>query len=568
MLQNISIRDFAIVPQQELEFRAGFTAITGETGAGKSLVVDALGLLSGKRADSDLIRDGADKAALSAEFELISRHPALEWLRRAEMEDDTNCLLRRVISRSGRSRAWINGTPVTLNQLQELGGLLIEIHGQNEHIRLNQTAERFRLLDSASDYQDMLSRVSDAYSAWCSARSELDRLRQASVLDPAEIELLSHQLQELESSALSAEEIQQLESEHRRLTSGNEFMSALEYAGRSLADTADGSGTLGIVEQINRVVSTLEPVSEADARLAEAVRMLREAAINCEESRQSVERIISNVDLSPQRLEAVEKQLSHLHDLARKHRVDLEDLQQACDSLAERIETSRTLESRLSVCMEAETRALETYRKTARALHDSRIKRARSLSAAITEAMQGLAMEGGLFEIEVTHLPQGDPTSRGSDQISLNVSGTAGIAPGPISKVASGGELSRVSLAIKVAHHQMRNASSDEDAMAPVQVFDEVDAGIGGDAANAVGQLLRAVADGGQTLCVTHLAQVAARAHHQIKIEKLSDQKTVTVNATPLAAVAREEEIARMLSGKVSDNSLAHARELIKESAA
>ena len=473
-----------------------------------------------------------------------------------------------MISKSGRSRAWINGTPVTLNQLQDLGSLLIEIHGQNEHIRLNQPAERFRLLDYAGGYEKQLARVSDKYRDWRAAHSELERLRQSSVLDPAEIELLAHQLAELETFALPGDEVKKLEQEQNRLSRGNEFQAALEFASNSLADTSNSSGTLGIVEQINLIVTGLNPISDADGRIGETIRMLEEAAINCEEARQNIQRISSQVDLSPERLATVEQQMSQLYALARKHRVAMNELLQARDSLQERIEASRSLETRLVVCEEAVARSLETYREAALELHTARLDRAQSLSMAVTEAMQGLAMEGGQFEIVVEHQAQGEPSNRGSDRIALRVTATPGVSPGPLSKVASGGELSRISLAIKVAHFRMKDVSSAAGAATPIEVFDEVDAGVGGDAANAVGRLLRSVAEDSQTLCVTHLAQVAARAHHQIKIEKLSDKDKVSVEARQLATVAREEEIARMLSGTVSDNSLAHARELIESSAA
>ena len=566
MLQNISIRDFAIVPAEELEFSDGFTVITGETGAGKSLIVDALGLLSGRRADTDLIRQGSEKAELSAEFELTENHPAHEWLCQAEMEDDCNCLIRRVISRSGRSRAWINGTPVTLNQLQELGTLLVEIHGQNEHIRLNQTEERFRLLDGGGEYSDVIEQVTSDYRTWHAARSELERLRQTAVLDPAEIELLTHQLSELEAAALPPEAVADLEKEQRRLSRGHEFSAALESSDQIL--TGGGPGDGGVVDQLHQAMSNLADIKDDDARIADAASMLQEAAINCEEALQSIQKIISDVDLSPERLNEVEQQLSQLHDLARKHRVALEDLLKAREDLAERIETSRSMESKLAACEESEKEALEAYRKSSAMLSKRRTTRAAVLEKAITNVMQGLSMEGGSFGIEVVHDVNGVPAIRGSDQIILVVSGTAGAEPGPLGKVASGGELSRVSLAIKVANYQLRDDAANQPGISPVQIFDEVDAGVGGDTANAVGRMLRAVADGAQTLCVTHLAQVAARAHHQVKIEKSSKQDEISVNAMRLEPLAREEEIARMLSGKVSENSLAHARELIENSAA
>jgi DNA repair protein RecN (Recombination protein N) len=568
MLQNLSIRDFAIVRQQELEFSSGFTAITGETGAGKSLIVDALGLLTGKRADTDLIRQGADKAELTGEFQLDAGHPALDWLSDAEMVDDRHCLLRRVISKSGRSRAWINGTAVTLNQLLDLGAHLVEIHGQNEHILLNQSAERYRLLDGGGGYDEALESVAERYKGLRSAQIELDRLREASVLDPGEIELLKHQLKELERFAVSAEAVVELETEQRRLNQGSEFIAALEFSEQALADAPDGAESPGVVDQINRVVARLEPLGDSDRRIGEAVRMLREAAINCEEARQSVQRAGAEFDLSPERLESVESHLGQLHDLARKHRVGMDELIGARDALAERIEASSSLESRLVKCEDAVKQALAADRQAAAALHEQRRERASQLSEAVSEVMQGLSMEGGQFEIEVELQPESEPRQRGSDRIALNVSATPGIQPGPLSKVASGGELSRICLALKVAQHRMRKAGEKARSVMPVQVFDEVDAGVGGDAANAVGRELRAVAEQAQSLCVTHLAQVAARAHHQIKIEKSSGKHEVSVTATPLAAPAREEEIARMLSGKVSDSSLAHARELIENSAA
>ena len=564
MLQNISIRDFAIVPREELEFADGFTVITGETGAGKSLIVDALGLLSGRRADTDLIRQGSEKAELSAEFEILESHPAHEWLCQAEMENDSSCLIRRVISRSGRSRAWINGTPVTLNQLQDLGSLLVEIHGQNEHIRLNNTDERFSLLDGGGNYASELERVSEDYIAWHSARSELERLRQTAVLDPAEIELLTHQLSELESAALPPEAVTELEKEHRRLSRGHEYSEALECSEQVLS----GGTGVGVTAQLHQVITSLSDISDGDSRITEARDMLREAAINCEEAQQNIQKIISDVDLSPERLSEVERQLSQLHDLARKHRVALEDLLQAREDLAERIETSRSLELKLAECETAEQEALRAYHESSRALSLKRGKRAATLDEAITGVMQDLSMEGGSFKTQVVHDPEGEPGVRGSDRITLLVSGTPGVEPGPLGKVASGGELSRISLAIKVANFRMRNDAKRTADSVPIQIFDEVDAGVGGDTANSVGQMLRDIGGGAQTLCVTHLAQVAAGAHHQVKIEKSSAKDEISVNAIRLEPVAREEEIARMLSGKVSENSLAHARELIENSAA
>lgn len=565
MLQHLSIRDFAIVPRQDLDLESGFTVITGETGAGKSLIVDALSLLSGRRADTELIREGAEKAELNGEFDLGEHHPATAWLREAEMDDEHSCLLRRVISRSGRSRAWINGTPVTLNQLAELGALLVEIHGQNEHIRLGDPDARFQLLDHGGGYDKELVAVEQTYGSWHACDAELERLRSASALDAGELELLQHQLKELETSALPADAVAALESEQKRLAGGTELMSALEYASRALSDSSDDDAP-AIAEQLYQVVASLEPLEEADPRIAEALAMIRESAINCEEARKVVEQVGSDIDLSPERLREVEAQLGALYDLSRKHRCTIEELEQARDALAERIEQSSTLESRIAHLEKQREEALEAYVQAESRLHKARSKRAAALGKAVSSQMQTLAMEGGQFRIEIEPLTDARPSPRGRVRIALMVSANAGVSPGPLRKVASGGELSRISLAIKVANRELREQAGRNDP--PVQIFDEVDAGVGGDTANAVGSLLRTIAGDAQTLCVTHLAQVAARAHHQVKIEKSTEGKQLSVNATVLENVAREEEIARMLSGKVSDSSLAHARELIKDSAA
>jgi DNA repair protein RecN (Recombination protein N) len=554
MLSFIQIRNFAIVEALDLEFRGGFTTITGETGAGKSILVDALGLLKGNRADTGAIRSGAGRAELSAEFELGEDSSALSWLRDRELNNATTCLLRRIVSDSGRSRAWINGTAVTLQQLAELGDLLVEIHGQNEHIHLVRSDEQFRLLDGAASHDSALEAVQSCHLAWDRLEKEKQSLLSESPLDAGDTDLLQYQLRELEGALLSPDLFTELEQEHRRLARGSEIIKALEFAQASLE-----SDQTGIGDAIHAVAERLRDHASLDPDIADAVQLLGEAVINCEEARSSVSNAISRMDLSPERLAEVEQKLSGQHDLARKHRVEPEQLAEVLQSLQNRLERAGTLDKRLQNIETELEKALQDYRHAAQSLHEARSSRAHSLAADVTDLMQELGMEGGQFKFEVVHEPDCVPSARGSDRLELTVSANPGTAPGPLRRVASGGELSRISLAIKVA--------SKAGDPAHTQIFDEVDAGIGGDTANAVGALLKSLSVGGQSLCVTHLAQVAVCADQQIQVQKSSDGQLTRVETTLLGESERIDEIARMLGGRLSDQSRAHASELLATAA-
>ncbi len=467
MLSFLQIRNFAIVETLDLEFIGGFTAITGETGAGKSILVDALGLLKGNRADTAAIRAGAGKAELSAEFQLAKNSKALAWLKNAELDDGAGCLLRRLISENGRSRAWVNGTAVTLQQLSELGDLLIEIHGQNEHIRLVHSKEQFRLLDDHGAHNKKLETVERGYQEWKKLELEKQLLLDESPLDAGDSELLQYQVRELDDAMLPPGKLQALETEHRRLARGSELMAALEFARRSLE-----SDKTGIGDTLNAAIDRLQEYASLDPLIDEAMKLLNEAAINCDEARNSIQGAISGMDLSPERLLEVENKLSMQHDLARKHRVQPEQLGEVLNKLKERLERAGSLDKRLSAIDPKLDQALQSYRKKAQALHQVRHSRAAILSKAVSSLMQELGMQGGRFEFEVQYDGSASPTSGGNDRLELRVSANPGTPPGPLRKVASGGELSRISLAIKVA--------SKCGDPAQTQVFDEVDAGIGG----------------------------------------------------------------------------------------
>lgn len=554
MLSFLQIRNFTIVESLDLDFTAGFTAITGETGAGKSIIVDALGLLKGKRADTTAIRTGAQKAELSAEFELAEDSRALAWLRAAELDTGNTCLLRRLVSDNGRSRSWINGTAVTLQQLTELGDLLVEIHGQNEHLRLVRSDEQFRLLDGCASYETELNTVRSSHDAWSRLEQEKSSLLGESPLDAGDLDLLQYQLRELEATVLTADEFLKLETEHRRLAKGGEIVSALEFAQAELESEQRGIG-----DSLHAATERLRGLVSLDPHINDAVQLMGEAAINCEEARSSIGTALSQMDLSPERLTDIEQKLGAQHDLARKHRAEPEQLTEVLQNLQTRLERASTLEQRLGDIEQELVNALHLYQKAAKALSEARTFRANELAARVTDLMQELGMQGGQFIFEVRHDPAAVPSARGSDRLFLSVSANPGTAPGPLQKVASGGELSRISLAIQVASKAREPAHT--------QIFDEVDAGIGGDTANAVGALLQSLSVGGQALCVTHLAQVAVCADQQIQVQKSSDSGLPQVETTLLDKDERVSEIARMLGGRLSDQSRAHASELLATAA-
>jgi DNA repair protein RecN (Recombination protein N) len=550
MLNLLQIRNFAIIESLDLELGQGFTAITGETGAGKSIMVDALALLMGGRADTGAIRAGCEKAELTAEFELEPQSLALAWLKKTDLADGEQCLLRRLVNANGRSRAWINGTNVTLAQLQELGEHLVEIHGQNEHIRLVKPSEQFRLLDSEAKCARHRDNVRTAFEAWNQIELELQKLDHESSLDAGEQDLLQYQVKELENTVLSATAFKESQAEHELLSRGKDVILSLESA-RELIEQ-EGSG---IADKLQESIRQLDRHAALDTDINNALSALNEASINCEEARASLQSALSRISLNPERLAELEKSMGRLFDLARKHRVEPIDLEMVLESLRERCEQASTQGERRLALIEQQKILLQNYRSAAKALDQARQTRATKLSTAVSDLMQVLGMEGGRFKLNVIYGPQSQPSHRGDNQLELLVSANPGIEPGPLKKVASGGELSRISLALKVA--------SKVGEPVPTQIFDEVDAGIGGETANSVGRLLQSVASNGQALCVTHLAQVAVCADQQFKVMKNAEENVTQVATNLLNEKERVEEIARMLGGRLSEQSRAHARELL-----
>ena len=559
MLKHLQIRNFAIVPSLDLDIHEGFTAITGETGAGKSILVDALGLLLGDRSDATWVRPGAERAELTAEFTVEHNKEARDWLEDTELSADGDCLLRRTINANGRSRAFINGSPVTVAQVQALGSLLVEIHGQNEHMRLTKSAEQFKLLDGSGSYAAEIKNLGTAHAEWRRVSAELDALDRDSPVSASDLEFLGFQLAELQQHDLSADAITTLQTEHDRLAAGGALLEALTASIEALEPEAV-SDNGGVNAGLHSALGQLHEFTPLDTDIREACNMLEEAAVNCGEAIGSLRAARERVDLDPSRLHSVAETLGQLHELSRKHRVPMDGLEAVMVALVERIERAGSSGKR-RIELEKELQArLSDYRQAAEQLHQQRKKHAAELSSRVTALMADLGMSGGTFELAVKLDQQTPPSPRGDDKLAINISANPGQPPGPLNKIASGGELSRISLAIKVA------TAGGGDSV--TQIFDEVDAGIGGDTANAVGRLIQRLSQSGsvgngQALCVTHLAQVAVCATHQLQVRKESGEETTIVDTNLLGTDERVDEIARMLSGTISDQSRAHAGELL-----
>lgn len=549
MLRSLSIRDFAIVDRLELEFAPGFTALTGETGAGKSILIEALALALGDRSDALAVRQGAERAEVSAEFDVDGNARFAQWLQATALGgDDGACLMRRVIDRAGRSRAFLNGRAVTLAQLREAGELLVEIHGQHEHQSLLRAATQRDLLDAYGELEALADDVARSFGEW-SRRHELRMRfeRDASVL-AAEREELEWRARELEALGISSEEWVALAVEHSRLTHGARLTEAAQYGLEALSE-GDESG----LSRVNRVIARLEDVIGYDPKLREIVEMLQPAQAQIQEAVYALRRYGERLDIDPGRLREVEQRLDAVHGAARKHRVDPERLPELLADARGRL-AELGAGGDLASLRGAEDEAHGTCIALAKTLSARRSKTAIRLSQQVTEAMQDLAMAGGCFETGL--VPLDAVTRDGLETVELRVAAHAGIAPQPISRVASGGELSRLSLALQTV--------ASRAAQVPTLIFDEVDAGIGGRVAEIVGRMLKQLGKRHQVMCVTHLPQVAAAADHQWQVSKAAVNGAILSRVVALDREQRVEEIARMLGGvRITATTRRHAAEML-----
>ncbi len=554
MLRHLSIKDFAVVRATELEFGPGMTVVSGETGAGKSLMVDALGFLSGLRADSGVVRHGASRAELSAEFTLAQDSPARQWLLDNELDDEEQCQLRRVIRADGGSRAFINGRPVPVSQLTELAGFLVEIHGQHDQQALLSRPSQLALLDAYARNDSERAAVRAATQAWQALLDERDALsQQGDVSD--RIGFLEHQLGELQREDLEPASVSNLTNSHRRQAHATALIEACQRAGGILNGDDDAPSLLTLLQQVR---NELARVSQHEPRLGEVDGMLDAAGIQLHEALAQLDRVQDDLDSDPEAFEDIERRLGRLHDLARKHRVPMEELIGTRDRIETELEQLRGADERLARLAGEIDKAASRWQTEAAHLSSSRQTAAQALSATTTSLIGELGMGGGQFLIALEAQPQLRPDPNGAERVEFLVAANAGQPPRALRKVASGGELSRISLAIEVAALGL-------DAV-PTMVFDEVDSGIGGAVADIVGKKLRALGERRQVLCVTHLPQVASKGHSHYRVSKAPVEGMTQSAVELLDAKGREEELARMLGGaEVSKEARAAARRLLTE---
>ena len=554
MLTQLTINNFAIVRQLEIELAKGMSVITGETGAGKSIAIDALGLCLGQRIETSMVREGQERAEICATFFIESTNPAYQWLQAQELQDPDNpsdCILRRVINADGRSKAFINSTPVSASQLKEIGQYLIHINGQHASQLLLKNDYQLQLVDTFAHHNDLLAQMREDYRAWKNLQTQVKNFQQKVAENEAKKQLLQYQVEELDEFALRPNEYLELEEDQRRLSNSEQLTQLSQSALQLLSENE----TMSIDSMLYRATQYIDELSELDPRYVSVQTMLNDALIQVQEATSEVQHLASHIEQDPMLLQEIEQRLGQALQLARKHNVKPEELVEWHQKLkAELTALLDFSESEERLILE-EKAAFEKMQHTAKQLHESRCQAAEKLAQQVTNSIKGLAMENAEFFIEVNS----DLTkvaANGADNIVFTLRSNLGQQAQPLAKVASGGELSRISLAIQVL-------TSDQSAI-PTLIFDEVDVGISGKTASVVGKLLRQLGDKCQVLCVTHLPQVACHGHHQFNVEKFTvDDKTET-KMTALSQEERVPVLARLLGGsEITDLALANAQEML-----
>ena len=555
MLQTLFVKDFAIVGEAEIGFAGGLTVVTGETGAGKSLLVDALLLLAGQRADASVVRHGRERAELVAEFDLRDAASAKDWLASEEFDEGETCQLRRVIRSEGSSRAWINGRPATLAQLEALAEKLIEIHGQHEHQALLEKSSQLALLDAFGGHTADVAAVGAIAARWRAIDAQM-RVLSGEHDHSERIALLSHQVAELDRHALEPAELETLNETHKRLSNAGQLIQGTS----ALAELLDSDGEFNLLRLMARAQNETKRLTEVDPNLAGVRDLLDAAGIQLGEANDALARYRDSLDLDPDRLAETEAQIGKLHELSRKHRVPAANLKAHAETLRNELESLQNAGAALGK-LERERSAVEReYADVAKQLSAHRVATAQRLGTEVSALMAELGMAGGRFEALLEKTERATPDALGDERIEFLVSANPGQPPRPLRKVASGGELSRISLAIEVAALGLDEIGT--------MVFDEVDSGIGGAVAEVVGQKLRRLGGSRQVLCVTHLPQVASQGHQHLRVAKSNDGESTQTRIELLDAKARREEVARMLGGiEITRQTLAHAKEMLEKAA-
>jgi DNA repair protein RecN (Recombination protein N) len=554
MLSQLSVRHLAVVDDLELTFSKGMTSLTGETGAGKSLLVDALSLVLGDRADSNMIRHDCERAEIAASFDTTENSPLQQWLIEQELDDDEQCNLRRTISRDGRSRAYINGRTVPLSQLRAISERTIDIHGQHAHQSLVRPETQRALLDTVANTAEELTELAFAHDEWQSVQKQLLSLQQQSNDQAARLDLLQYQVTELEALNLSDDAIQSLLHDQQTLAHASQLMSTVE------------SGLYKLFEQdqndayslISSVLTDLEKAQEIEPQFANIVETLNSVVIQLDECGGDLRHYLDSTEINPERLDEVETQLSTLHEVARKHHVEIESLPTHFQQLSDELASLSNLDNQLEQLQQQLTEQEKHCHKLCGEIRQKRIQAAEPLAKQITKSIQQLAIPTGRIEIVVSPFSDDHFNEFGADKIQLLVSTNPGQNAGDLGKVASGGELARISLAIQVVTAGSRSV--------PTLVFDEVDVGIGGGIAEIVGRHLRQLAKTQQVICITHLPQVAAQAHQQLQVQKQHSADSTHIEISELNKVERIEEIARMLGGiTLTEKTRSHAEEMLSD---
>ena len=556
MLSLITVRNYAVIDEVEVEFDAGMSVLTGETGAGKSILVDALGLALGDRADAGAVRRGCREAQIGVQFECPEDHPALDWLTERGLDRDRACLLRRVVSARGRSRAFVNNQPATLQDLRSVGSRLVNIHGQGAHQALLHAPAQRGIVDHHGGHLQLAAQVAEAFGAWKSAETAFGAQRQQGADRASELELLQFQVRELENLEYREGELGDLREERGRLANVDRLSNSIESALSGLYERDHGSAQ----ELIARAQRELSGSRALDPSLGDAADLLADAEIQVQEAVRGLASYRDRLEPDPERLDWVESRLAAIRSLALRHHIEESELGELLEKLRSRIDSLGNAAESLEASRQRVRQARERYFEAARELSASRLQCAASLSEAVEGQMAVLGLPNGKFRAEILGKPHDRADATGLDRIEFQVSLNPGQEFGPLSRVASGGELSRISLALEVV--------AAGGTSIPTLVFDEVDAGIGGGVAEIVGQRLADIATHRQVLCVTHLPQVASQGRRHYRILKQTGEQSTRTGVHSLSREERVEELARMLGGvEITARTRAHAEEMIDRAA-